>query len=153
MFPWLLAASCQEKAERKADAAPRNALNARECTMLFNQVKAQTRWHQPSNAYGQVPRRTAWMTKPGCSCRYRYGGVEVESQPFPPFMNELLEKVMWHCGLDSWPDSCNLNFYPDAGASVGWHADDEALFQGKLQDIRALERSRVTCFSSFLLAF
>ena len=26
----------------------------------------------------------------------------------------------------------------DGGASVGWHADDESLFQGKHQDIRDL---------------
>ena len=32
------------------------------------------------------------------------------------------------------PNSCNLNLYEDGGMSVGWHADDEAIFQGKFQD-------------------
>ncbi|CAE7747604.1 Alkbh3, partial [Symbiodinium sp. CCMP2456] len=41
------------------------------------------------------------------------------------------------CGLPEekdWPDSCNLNLYEDGDHSVGWHADDEFLFQGKFTD-------------------
>mmetsp|Transcript_78854 Transcript_78854/g.203118 ORF Transcript_78854/g.203118 Transcript_78854/m.203118 type:complete len:130 (-) Transcript_78854:66-455(-) len=48
------------------------------------------------------------------------------------------------CGLPSqadWPDSCNLNLYEDGGASVGWHSDDERLFQGKFVDIRIISLS------------
>ena len=29
-----------------------------------------------------------------------------------------------------WPDSCNLNLYESGDHSVGWHSDDEFLFQG-----------------------
>merc|ERR1712187_713338 len=47
------------------------------------------------------------------------------------------------CGLqeDGWPDSCNLNLYEDGGAAVGWHADDESLFQGKFRDIMIISLS------------
>ena len=31
---------------------------------------------------------------------------------------------------DHAKDCCNLNLYMDGGSTVGWHADDEALFQG-----------------------
>ena len=34
--------------------------------------------------------------------------------------------------LQDWPDSCNLNLYEDGDHSVGWHSDDEFLFQGAL---------------------
>merc|ERR1719277_595418 len=49
-----------------------------------------------------------------------------------------MKDVMPYCGLNdpqSWPDCCNMNLYEDGGAGVGWHADDESLFQGKFQDI------------------
>merc|ERR1719440_1728372 len=84
------------------------------------------------------------MTKKGCTCTYRYGGLEVPSQEFPPFMKELLRMSMHYCGIhneEDWPDSCNLNLYEDGGMSVGWHADDEVLFQGKFRDIRIISLS------------
>ena len=37
-----------------------------------------------------------------------------------------VESLAW--SPEDWPDSCNLNLYTDGGMSVGWHADDEALF-------------------------
>merc|ERR1712187_609835 len=48
------------------------------------------------------------------------------------------------CGIESreqWPNSCNLNLYKDGSMSVGWHADDEEIFQGSLRDIRILSVS------------
>lgn len=59
-------------------------------------------------------------------------------------MNDLMKQVMPYCGIESsedWPTSCNLNLYEDGGMSVGWHSDDERLFQGKFQDIRILSLS------------
>merc|ERR1712187_799723 len=41
------------------------------------------------------------------------------------------------CGFpkrDTWPNSCNLNLYEDGWGSVGFHADDEELFQGWYRD-------------------
>jgi len=40
-----------------------------------------------------------------------------------------------------WPTCCNVNLYEDGAMSVGWHSDDERLFQGKFQDIRILSLS------------
>merc|ERR1719263_1583149 len=48
-----------------------------------------------------------------------------------------MEICMPLCGLrgrSRWPNCCNLNLYEDGGQSVGWHADDEELFQGKSND-------------------
>merc|ERR1719401_2827963 len=57
-------------------------------------------------------------------------------QPWPAWMREILADVMPLCGITSeteWPNSCFLNLYEDGGG-VGWHADDEPLFQGLRRD-------------------
>lgn len=119
-----------------------SAFSTKQCDTLFEQVKECTQWQTPPDS-GPAPRQVAWMTKKGCSCKYRYGGVELESQEFPQQMQELLGRVMKLCGGGNadWPDSCSLNFYEDGAASLGWHADDEALFQGKFEDIRIISLS------------
>eukprot|EP00439_Symbiodinium_sp_Y106_P057808 s5844_g8.t1 len=51
---------------------------------------------------------------------------------------------MPYCGLqreEDWPDSCNVNLYEDGSNSVGWHSDDEALFQGLIHDTRIISLS------------
>ncbi|CAK9000046.1 unnamed protein product [Durusdinium trenchii] len=56
----------------------------------------------------------------------------------------MMHAIMPICGFRDphcWPNSCNLNLYEDGGMSVGWHSDDESLFQGKLVDIRILSLS------------
>jgi alkylated DNA repair dioxygenase AlkB len=63
---------------------------------------------------------------------------------FPPWMIELMQNVMPYFGFmnsDEWPDCCNVNLYQDGGHAVGWHSDDEQLFQGKFKDIRILSLS------------
>mmetsp|Transcript_33443 Transcript_33443/g.90539 ORF Transcript_33443/g.90539 Transcript_33443/m.90539 type:complete len:147 (-) Transcript_33443:336-776(-) len=63
---------------------------------------------------------------------------------YPPWMVRLMRLVMPFCGLTDeaeWPTSCNMNLYEDGGASVGWHADDESLFQGKFTDIYIISLS------------
>jgi len=84
------------------------------------------------------------MVAPGCTCAYRYGGSEVKPQTWPTWMHEVLTTYMPYCGLAdsaSWPDSCNLNLYDDGSKSVGWHSDDEPLFQGLNEDIRIISLS------------
>jgi hypothetical protein len=46
-------------------------------------------------------------------------------------------------------DCCNLNLYVDGNHSVGWHADDESLFQGPLAWI-AMAPPRSLLFAIFL---
>jgi alkylated DNA repair dioxygenase AlkB len=89
------------------------------------------------------PRWTAWMTKHPCSCAYAYSATAeplsvgvVEASSWPDWMDELLRHVMPLCGIEAsgWPNSCNLNSYIDGYDGVGWHTDDEPLFQGAYQD-------------------
>merc|ERR1712224_448886 len=80
----------------------------------------------------------------GCACLYRYGRIEVEPQVYPPWMVQLMSVIMPLAGIpdmSQWPSSCNLNLYDDGGASVGWHSDDESLFQGKFTDISTISLS------------
>lgn len=116
-----------------------------QCKTFFETVKNGTDWKQPLNPNGTpVPRKTAWMVKKGCNCVYRYGTSEVSPQEYPPWMLDLLKNVMPLCGANSpadWPDSCNMNLYEDGAMSVGWHADDEQLFQGKHRDIAIISLS------------
>merc|ERR1711959_496187 len=57
---------------------------------------------------------------------------------------QLMSVIMPLAGIpdmSQWPNSCNLNLYDDGGMSVGWHSDDESLFQGKFQDISIISLS------------
>lgn len=113
--------------------------------LFFNSIKDGTDWKQPEGPNGPIPRKTAWMVSPGgCSCTYRYGRIEVEAVPFPDWMLNLMATIMPMCGFTDrslWPNSCNLNLYEDGGMSVGWHSDDESLFQGKFIDVRIISLS------------
>lgn len=111
---------------------------------LFHTIKNGTEWLQPKGPLGVIPRKTAWMVAPGCECPYNYGGIEVKAQVFPTWMFEVMRIYMPLCGFaeqSKWPNSCNLNLYENGSQSVGWHADDEALFQGLRNDIRILSLS------------
>jgi alkylated DNA repair dioxygenase AlkB len=115
-----------------------------QCTTFFDNAKEQTDWKQPDGPVGPIPRKTAWMVAKGCTCTYRYGRIEVDPQEYPPWMLSIMQLVMPLCGLtdpNTWPNSCNMNLYEDGGMSVGWHSDDERLFQGKFQDIRIVSLS------------
>eukprot|EP00928_Gymnodinium_smaydae_P063429 TRINITY_DN46_c0_g2_i2.p1 TRINITY_DN46_c0_g2~~TRINITY_DN46_c0_g2_i2.p1 ORF type:complete len:340 (+),score=70.17 TRINITY_DN46_c0_g2_i2:79-1098(+) len=115
-----------------------------QCKSFFERIKAGTDWLQPEGPLGPIPRKTAWMVKKGCSCPYHYGQIEVPPAEYPPWMHDLMRTVMPCCGLDDyedWPDSCNINLYTDGGMSVGWHSDDEKIFQGKFRDILIISLS------------
>ena len=77
-----------------------------------------------------APRRAIWYTEARCSCCYNYGGATLTSTPMDMWMREVVDQIIPLCGLepDDGPNSCHLACYPDGRATVGWHADDEALF-------------------------
>lgn len=115
----------------------RSQLSVADSQGFFQRIREGTEWKQPEGPMGALPRKTCFMVSNGCKCTYRYGGIEVAPQEFPPWMMELMQVTMPLCGLNEvrdWPNSCNLNLYDDGGMSVGWHADDERLFQGKFFD-------------------
>lgn len=88
-----------------------------------------------------LPRSAAWLTKEGCECYYEYSGLEFKPAPMAPWFLEITEAVVRQCGVSERPDSCNANFYKDGSQSVGWHADDERLFDAVRQDALILSLS------------
>merc|ERR1711971_649661 len=103
---------------------------------FFRCARDDTPWERPVGKFGPLPRKTAWMVSGCCQCGYNYGGTRVLPTAFPNWMYRIMEHFMPFCGLsrESWPNSCNLNLYDHSGESVGWHADDESLFQGGRRD-------------------
>jgi len=122
----------------------KSPMSKQRCRVLFNQIEEGTEWLQPQTSTAVMPRKTAWLVKRGCSCTYSYGPFQVPPAEYPPWMIELMQEVMPYCGLESeddWPNCCNMNLYEDGGAAVGWHSDDESLFQGKFTDILIISLS------------
>lgn len=93
-------------------------------------IEALGGFDRPSGPLGVIARGTKWLVKEGCSCPYRYSGMEVDAHPFPPWMDDLLEQVMSLCGLreEEWPNACNVNLYVGTDG-LSWHADDEPLME------------------------
>lgn len=77
-------------------------------------------------------RKTAWVTLgKHCACEYGYSDTwqkQATSKKFQKTIEEITKVVMQTTGCTSL-NSCNLNYYP-RGGGVGWHADDEFLFDG-----------------------
>jgi len=122
----------------------RSPWTPQQCSQFYTMIQNGTNWIQPVGEKGPMPRKTAWLVRKGCECSYSYGPFEVPPAEFPPWMVQLMSEVMPFCGFTSigeWPDCCNLNLYTDGASTVGWHSDDEALFQGRYQDITIISMS------------
>lgn len=116
------------------------ALNEELAAIITARIKYHTRWDAPAG----MPRLTAWVVQGQGSCIYGYGNFAIHPQPFPEWMQQLMQLIMPQLGVcdeASWPDSCNLNWYRSGKDSVAWHADSEDLFQGKHQPIRIISLS------------
>ena len=81
-------------------------------------------WERLSNRY------TCWTVDGNCACHYRYGSVSAPPQPMSPVLKKLSELLGVSLGLDpAFFNSANLNVYIEGADSVGWHADNEKLFE------------------------
>lgn len=83
---------------------------------------------------GQVLlRKTAWYVWPPCQCAYDYADTHQDIVSNPLMYNvihKISQRIFEVCGVqDNPPNSVNLNFYPPGGG-VGFHSDDEPLFDG-----------------------
>lgn len=100
-------------------------------------------WESLVSKSGQVTRKTAWMVRKGCQCQYKYGNELVDPIAMPPWMDDIMRRWLQDLDLsdESLPNSVNFNLYDHGGHGVGWHADDEPLFRGKVQDARIISVS------------
>eukprot|EP00434_Breviolum_minutum_P018812 symbB.v1.2.016593.t1/scaffold1264.1/size127839/2 len=126
----------KDESRRSFAAHFSQALSKDTAQRFFENAINDVKWQQPEGTWGPIPRKTSWMTRSPCRCRYGYGGLRMEPEPMAKWVDEAMALCMPLCGIakEDWPDSCNLNLYEDGDHSVGWHADDEVLFQGKFQD-------------------
>ena len=94
------------------------------------------KWEQPWVNDKLLPRKACWLTLSKTFCPYIYGGHLWANQCMPGWFREMTVLVAKACGLDesNLPNSCNANFYESGNEVVGWHADNEPLFQATKQD-------------------
>ena len=89
----------------------------------------QLQWKQ---VYGKnsLRRSSCWYTKTNCSCHYHYSGQTYHALNFPPWMQVIAQNLTEELNLSDRPlNSCNCNYYETGSQSLGFHADDEELFQ------------------------
>ena len=102
----------------------------------FDLLAAHVDWSQPYVKGRPMPRCTAWCTRNGCSCAYRYGGTTIPASAGPLVLDDITAYVSALCGFNptEFPDCCNINWYKDGSHMVGWHADNEPIFGVRGQD-------------------
>lgn len=121
---------------------------------FFCRLSATAPWQELRNKTGiRVSRHTSWFTRdPSCRCDYTYGfdtrvaaddaaSSKGADDTFRATMEDLFV-CLFGSGANSplslppeaMPDCANLNFYEHGSQGVGWHADDELLFQGGQRD-------------------
>lgn len=92
-------------------------------------------WMEVLGGTGKPTRKTAWLVDGSCKCQYRYGKEEVEPRQMEPWFKVMMRRWLEDtCDLTFLPNSVNLNLYDHGAHAVTWHADDEALFEGRYKD-------------------
>jgi len=102
----------------------------------FTTTEENTPWEQPLVRGSLLPRKAAWFVKPGCRCYYQYSDTRWPPNPMPSWFTKIQNEVMKCLGIPFklGPNSCNVNLYYSGLSSVGWHTDDEAVFESKERD-------------------
>ena len=111
---------------------------------MHNSSSTNLAWTEAYYKGNKLLRKTAWCTfQEGCECDYGYSDTwqtRVTSSEFQRTVEDITKVARQVTGCPSL-NSCNLNYYPQGGG-VGFHADDEFLFDGL---------RRPTCIISFSL--
>lgn len=97
----------------------------------------------PAMYHGQpMLRQTAWVTlDDDCKCEYGYSDTWQEQSTCPIFQRTIREIASYvQDATGQTFNACNLNYYP-AGAGLGWHADDEFLWDAYHQPITIVSLS------------
>eukprot|EP00929_Paragymnodinium_shiwhaense_P099337 TRINITY_DN60954_c0_g1_i1.p1 TRINITY_DN60954_c0_g1~~TRINITY_DN60954_c0_g1_i1.p1 ORF type:complete len:432 (+),score=98.63 TRINITY_DN60954_c0_g1_i1:101-1396(+) len=118
-----------------------SAIPAAKAWAWFEKLQADLEWKDIRDEHYQkegdtAPRRTIFVVSPGCQCVYKYAGVTVSPTPEPDFVAEIRKACMSAAGFDDsfQPNSCNVNLYRDGTDSVGWHSDNEDIFEMEYND-------------------
>ena len=100
----------------------------------FYQCINQIPWQRPWGHGQLLNRKACWLTTREARCNYKYGGTSWRSFDMPEWFLDLTRIVCEQCNIQELPNSCNANLYEHPNDCVGWHADDEPLFQADKRD-------------------
>jgi len=138
--PWKWQYLVQDDKRRCYAGVAKAAFPPEKCKEWMEATVTQGAWQ----AIAGVPRKVCWYVSEDCAdCNYRYSGLEYPATVFQPFMEEIRSEVCKLCGIapEDYPNSCNVNVYEDHSREVGWHSDDEVMFQGLNGDTRIISFS------------
>ena len=78
-------------------------------------------------------KKSCWLTKTPCTCKYKYNGRKKEGwkpTPFPPWLLKLTSDIEAFLDLPEWSlVGCNANKYSANSQHLNWHSDDEPMFR------------------------
>ena len=100
----------------------------------YHDCATKLKWERPWVNDKLLPRKACWLTMPDVRYPYKHGGREWSCQDMPGWLQQITVIVGKVCGLRDLPNSCNANMYESGDDVVGWHADDEPLFQASKRD-------------------
>ncbi len=112
-----------------------NCFNINELNEWYNLLTKSNEiiWNRPNN----LPRKCAWFVSFNCQCCYRYGYTNWNPIIFPKWFIQITKRVLFESGLNfklNLPNCCNVNWYENGNDSVGWHSDNEILFNSVADD-------------------
>lgn len=92
---------------------------------LLVDMRALPDWRQDHiRIYGKthpLPRLHRWFAD--SNQRYRWSGIEMHPEPFPPFLRPVLQRLYAESGFTF--NTALGNLYRDGNDGVSWHSDDE----------------------------
>ncbi|CAK9051783.1 unnamed protein product [Durusdinium trenchii] len=138
--PWTWQYPVQDEQRRSFAGVNLGAFPKETCRRWMKTLTEQGDWIQLPG----VPREVIWYVSEDCAdVPYRYSGLEFPAVVYPEVMMEIREELCKLCGIPEgeYPNSCNVNIYQDGSQEVGWHSDDEVMFQGLAKDTRILSLS------------
>ena len=98
-----------------------------ECSVsLFNLLKKETEWVQNDIViFGKkhkIPRLNEWYG----SVNMNYSNINFESKPLTKTLDKIRKKIEKE--TNSYYNSVLMNFYRTGNDSMGWHSDDENIY-------------------------
>ena len=102
-------------------------------------------WTSASYKNQLLLRKTAWYTfNKECVCEYGYSDTwqkQIQSKEMINVLKEITEVVASNLGQEEEELNCvNLNYYP-SGGGIGFHADDEYMFDGLNRNTKIISLS------------
>jgi len=126
-----------DKKNRSFGCYRKNPFDEETLKEWFRISEKEIPWDQPNVNGKPLPRKAAFFVSSSeCNCHYRYSDTKWKPHPYPDWFMKITEAVCEKVGLDftKMPNACNVNLYLDGTQSVGWHSDNEPLFESTIQD-------------------